>query len=804
MKHVVFKRGLLFTIFCAGLFSFAKAQTALDTAMARYGSDYLQERVYIQFDKGLYSPGETIWFKAYLMAGIENSEISKSFYIDWTDADGNLIQHTSSPIIESSARGQLDIPAGYTGKIINARAYTKWMLNFDTAFLFNKAIRIAPKKASAGTAQPVKFKSLIQFFPEGGDLIEGISSKVAFKATNEIGEPVKAKGTIVSSKGETVGKFASVHDGMGVFTLEPAAGVTYKAKWTDDANNAYETPLPAAKTFGATVAIIPSQGKANFLIKRSENVPAALKQLHIIATTYQQLVYKANVRLEETSAIGGSIPTAQLPSGILQVTLFDDSYTPVAERICFVNNNDAIFKPNVDFYSLNLGKRGKNTLEIDLPDTVAANLSVAVTDAGIAADSSNNLVSHLLLGSELKGYIHNPWYYFSSDNDTVRNNLDYVMLTNGWRRFKWGELAKGILPQIKYPADTAYAELGGKVFGATPMQMRESGDLFAIVQGKDSSTQMLTFPIAKDGSFKQPGFVFFDSLKIHYQFGKARGLESAVEVRFTSGLLTTPGKVSLNKSLFAYMLNDTTGNARAKYFADEQARLEKLLQGTTLEGVTVKSRTKSPQQVLDEKYTSGLFSGGNSTSFDVANDIAAQGQMNIFTYLQGRVAGLQITGAPSNTSLMWRGGAPDVYLDEMKVDVQQLQNIPMPDVAYVKAFTPPFFGSFGGGSNGAIAVYTRKGGDVKQAPGKGLPTKIVWGYSTMKEFYSPNYETFDERNEHSDVRSTLYWNPYVLTTQENHKIRLTFYNNDITEKYRVIVEGVTKDGKLTHIEQVYE
>lgn len=806
MQQPLVKFLLTVLLIVTGVINHANCQSALDSALARYGSDYQQERAYVQFDKGLYTAGETIWFKAYLMAGIDPSLISKNFYIDWSDADGNILAHESSPIIEASARGQFDIPASFAGKIVHVRAYTKWMLNFDTAFLYNKDIRIVPKKpATTNSSAQVKLKSTIQFFPEGGDLVETIQSKVAFKAVNDYGLPVKVKGTIINSKGESVASFSSVHDGMGTFNLEPAAGITYKAKWTDEFGNSSETALPVAKPFGATLTVVNGGSKKNFLIKRSENAPASLKQLHIVGTMYQNLVYKANVKLEETAAIGGSIPTTQLPTGILQITLFDADYTPLAERITYVNNEDAIFNPNIDFYSMDLGKRGKSTLEIDLPDTIASNLSVAVTDAGVVSDSSNNIISHLLLSSELKGYVYKPWYYFSANNDTVKERLDYVMLTNGWRRFKWGELVKGKLPDIKYPQDTGYMHLGGKVYGATPSQLREAGDLYVIAQGKDSSRQLLMIPVKNDGTFQENSFVFFDSLKVYYQFSKGRRLEMAGEVRFDNGLLSSPQKLRFDKGGLAFLMNDTLGSARARYFADEQARLQKLMEGATLAEVTVKAKTKSAEQILDEKYTSGLFSGGNSRNFDVSNDPVAQSSMNVFTYLQGRVAGLQITNATGGTpSLSWRGGTPQVYLNEMNTDVSLLQSTSMADVAYIKVFTPPFFGGFGGGSGGAIAVYTKKGGEARSEPGKGLPFKIVWGYTTIKEFYSPDYASLDQRHDLPDVRSTLYWNPYVLTTQENHKIRLSFFNNDITDKIRVIVEGVSKDGKLAHFEQVFE
>jgi hypothetical protein len=232
----------------------------------------------------------------------------------------------------------------------------------------------------------------------------------------------------------------------------------------------------------------------------------------------------------------------------------------------------------------------------------------------------------------------------------------------------------------------------------------------------------------------------------------------------------------------------------------------KMQQGTTLEEVTVHAKVKSAMQVLDEKYTSPLFGGSDAYQFDALNDPLANNSQNVLEYLRGRVAGLQIVagGTGSSSSARWRGGTPSFYLNEMPVDLTTLSSTTMANVAYVKVFRPPFVGSIGGGANGAIAVYTRKGGDTKPKEGKGMPYKVIIGYTGEKEFYSPDYATFNSRNDLQDLRTTLYWNPMVLTTTENHTIRLKFYNNDFTQSFRVIVEGITTDGRLTHVEKVVE
>jgi hypothetical protein len=125
------------------------------------------------------------------------------------------------------------------------------------------------------------------------------------------------------------------------------------------------------------------------------------------------------------------------------------------------------------------------------------------------------------------------------------------------------------------------------------------------------------------------------------------------------------------------------------------------------------------------------------------------------------------------------------------------------DVAYIKVFRPPFMGGFNGGSGG-IAIFTKKGNDSKPEPGKGLPTNKIFGYNSVKEFYSPNYAAFNQRNEQRDIRTTLYWNPSVTTASRKNNVVVSFYNNDVSQSFRVVIEGMTTDGRLAHIEQIME
>lgn len=789
------------------LFAQSISKESFTANLEQLGTSFPQEKIYIQFDKPVYSPGETIWYKAYIMSGNQSSLISANLYVDNADASGNVLSHDVLPVLQSSAKGSFDIPATYQGTSIHVKAYTKWMLNFDSAFLFEKDLRIIQVKKPVVKTLPATPKATIAFFPESGDCIAGITSKVAFKAVLDNGKPCKVKGTVLNSKGETVAELKTIHDGMGYFELDAKQNEKYTAKWKDEQGKQYETVLPAIKNTGISLEIKIEGGKRVFMVKRNEASPDNFQQVAIVATMDQHLVYMANIKLNESLAVGGAIPVSDLPSGILQVTVFDENWVAVAERITFINNDDYHFEPEVGFSALGTSKRGKNVLVINVPDTLTTNLSVAVTDAGIGIDSADNIISRLLLTGDIKGSVYKPSYYFENSSDSLQEQLDLVMLTNGWRRIKWDDLVAGKMPTIKYINDTSYLSLAGKVFGSSSMDMRQSGLLFLLLDhAKDSTRSSLQVSLNKDGSFSDPNIILFDTTRIYYQFAGNNEMVNSTEVIFNNGMLPSPAKIFFDKNSNRYFLDSAAEN-RNLFFANEQARIAKFLEGTTLQGVTVTTKTKSKEQILDEKYTSGLFTGGQSKSFDVENDIAANASPDVLTYLKGRVAGLTITGSSSpggSMSATWRGSKTSIFLNEMPVDIDQLTSVSMSDVAYVKVFNPPFFGAFGGGAGGGIAVYTKKGGAMNTGKARGMPSKLVIGYAPEKEFYSPNYGTFDSRNQNEDMRSTLYWNPMVITTAKNHTVRLPFYNNDISTSFRIIVEGVDNNGRLIHIEKVIE
>ena len=801
MKH--FLRLLPVAFSLCFVFNTVSAQ-GVDSMMGVYANQYPQQKVYVHFDKSIYRPGETIWFKAYLFAGFEPSDFSSNFFAELIDKDGNVVQRKIYPVVEASAGGNFDLPATQNGNL-SFRAYTTWMLNFDTAFLFKKEISIIPKETRSTVVNnpvPEAQSTIVKFFPEGGDLVTDIESEVAFKANDEKGKPVFIKGDIKNSKGEVVASFKAAHDGMGKFTLIPATNETYTAYYTSESGKESTAALPIAKPSGIVLHVSGSGKKEVFLIKRSEVEKESFSLLNVVAHMGQQIIYKAKVPLRETSVNSGAIPVDQLPSGILQITVFNDKWQPLAERIVLVNNDNYHFEAQLTTPMVNLDKRGKNIYELTVGDTALSNMSVAITDAGIGTKpNEDNIISSLLMTGDLKGYIYQPAYYFKNTADSTRQNLDLVMLTNGWRRYKWEDVVKGRKPFLKHPND-APLSLVAKVFGVNPSAPIRNDELLTLIlQTKDSSTQIVQVPKTGPTEFALRNFIFYDTLKVFYQFEKDKRLASNTSLLFENGLYKGPRNVKM--PAWPFTITDTFTLKRVKYFADQVSKYgDGSSKMNVLQEVFVKTKPKSRAADLDKQYASGLFSGGDAITFDFTGD-ENKGYQNIFTYLQGRVAGLQISTAGSDVSLSWRGSATTTFLNEMQVDAQTISTISVADIAYIKVFRPPFFGAMGGGAGGAIAIYTRKGGDRVADPGKGLDKGMVAGYSIRKEFYSPDYSEPGQEVE-ADFRSTLYWNPFVFTDSSKPKVKLEFYNNDISKAFRVVIEGVNEFGKLIRIEKIVQ
>jgi hypothetical protein len=795
-------KGFLFLI----LFLFcAKIQAQVyDSTLNVYEELYPHEKMHIQLDRTMYNTGETIYYKIYLLAGTEWTSLSKNVYVIWYDDNGNFLKETVAPLFQSSAKGSFDVPKDYKGAFFHIKAYTRWMLNDDSVFLYERNIPINVVSINKPKAISIP-KTKVEIFPEGGVLVNDLKMKVAFKATNGAGKPVFIKGFLVNNKNRVLDTIKVAHDGMGILKLKPVEGETYQLSWTDENAQKGTTALPTANKSGVSLSVTMDAEKAYAVVERNMVVPENFKKMRLLVHQNQHLYYSVAFNGEERLVQRASLPIDEMPTGVLQFSLFTNDWLPIAERIVLVNNRLHEFNAQVSIQIPNVNKRGKNIVELYVKDTTAANMSISITDASIVTPEQQTIYSDFLLSNDIRGRVYNPAYYFSSDADSVAAHLDLVMLTNGWRKFDWNKIKNGSLPTQLYPRETELMKITGRVYENKSARIGDDLLLNLIIRGKDSSKKMLFLPVGKDGRFEEKTAFFYDTSKIYYSLNGKSKIVSPV-ISFENGLLKQNfSKIEYGADNLIHSWSDSIARAKLATILLEQERQRKLAENLTLSEVVVKAKTKTPIQMLDEKYAKGMFAGGDGMSFDLSSDANMIAAIDILTYLQARVAGLTITTNGSQPTATWRGANTDFFLNEINTTIDQVQALQISDIAYIKALRPPFFGSVGGGSGGAIAIYTKQGGAYKGKTdnSKGMESTVLGGYSVFKEFYNPTYDKPSENFE-VDTRPTIYWNPYLLTNKKSSRIRIEFYNNDISKKLQIVLEGINANGRLARVVKYIE
>lgn len=776
----------------------------VDSLLNVLDTKYPQEKIHLQVDKMYYTPGETIWFKGYITNSTFAPALSTTMYAELLDDKGAILQRKTMPILEGGAASAFELTDTVYPAQLYIRAYTAWMLNFDSLLLSIKAISIVPKKGKDQKQVTADTYSLT-LFPEGGDLVENVLSSVAFKANDQNGKPVDVSGIITNGAGKKVESFSSIHDGMGYFSITPLPNETYKAVWKDKKGIEHTTPFPAVKKQGLVLSVTNSSKGVFYTLSRSEKVDENYTSFSVVAQIHQQLVYSAKINMKAKTSVTAPINIDSMPPGIMQITVFNASLQPVAERIVFLyGDNSFSFITDLHAVEKNIIKRGHNTLQIDVGGTLRSNLSIAVTDADLNPIGKNedNIITDLLLSSDLKGYVYNPAYYFSSDEDSVKQYLDLVMMTNGWRRFKWENVLAAKWPELTYKAEN-YLSVKGKIFGLSKNQLK-GREITGTMSAKSAARNFFTIPVNEDGLFDMNGLYFFDTTKLYYQINndKDKKLTDRATFTFDNNFVKIPSvSAATLASIYAAPKPDMAIQERSNVLAAIRHTQFEKEKSKTLEIVKVVGKQKTLKEKLDEEMTSGLFKNGDAHVFTTADDPFANSAQSVLTYLQGKVAGLQISTV-GDGSITWRGSATSLFLNESPIDIEVLQSISMTDVAMIKVFDPPFFGASGGGAGGAIAVYNKKGNEINNAKFKGLNTATLYGYSAIKEFYSPDYEKSNDPTT-PDIRTTLYWNPFILLDAKKRRAMIPFYNSDDCKRIRVVIEGINELGQLTREEKIF-
>lgn len=803
---------LFFAAFVLLFYTIHPAAQKFETALNMLAAKHQSEKIYIHYDKEYYVAGETIFFKAYLFSDGKPSGTSNNLYLQFSDSKGGVVSTKKFPVMGAVAKGSIEVPDSLSQGNYYIRALTPVMLDYDEAFIYNKNIFVfSPSAVASAVKNPVQNISL-QFFPESGHLVDGILTVVGFKAVDQWGTPVEVNGIIRTEEGTTIASFKTFHDGIGKVPFKPQAGKKYVADVeTGAGKRTYQLPEVSASGINLKVQDEKMQdgtkGK-KFQLSRSEKDKALFETLVLVAEINNHLVYENEITFEDYPSVIGHLVTDSLPSGILHFTVFNKDGAPLAERLSFIDNHEYVSNTSVIETKISTEKRAENNIELSFADAIQRSCSVSITDAsGSSFNDNDNIWSRLLLTSDLKGYVFNPSWYFTNQNDTTRQAMDNLLLTHGWSRFTWIKILTNQLPENKY-SDQPFISISGKVTDEKNKEVQAGGRLNFYLEAEDSTTQNYETPVDATGKFRIDSLLFYGKAKFFYAYTDSKDKARPALVQLDENFLQKITDVSPRTKPENVITKNSDGipakdevNSRYGYV---KSRIDEIKE---LERVTVHAvANKKPIDAVNEKYTTGVFRSPGKVNLDNINQPANDKSMNAVDYIKNRIQQIEIQGGiivnRKNMSLIsgqkWAVG---VFIDEAPATVLELRLLRADELALVKFYEAGFVGVGSNFPGGALAVYTKDRSNEDLKPDK-LSFVEYNGYSISKQFYTPDYTNKDAKQPLSDNRTTLYWNPDVYTDAETKSMKLNFFNNDFSKKFKVVLEGFDAAGKLLHIERI--
>jgi hypothetical protein len=739
----------------------------------------LSEKIFAHTDKSFYLAGEILWFKLYYVDACQNKplNLSKVAYVDILDKNQKSVLQGKIALNEGTGNGSLYLPVSLNSGVYRLRAYTNWMKNFSPDFYFEKSITIVNSLKSPDV-QPTQSRNYdIQFFPEGGNLVQGIESKIAFRITDQAGKGIECRGTVIDANNDTVAKFQPLKSGIGNFTFAPVVGNTYKAI-IKLADTIIIKELP----------VIYEQGYAMNVSNTTES------QLHVTVHTniksadavYLFVHTRQIMKVMEKSYLingvtGFTIDKNKFGEGISQITIFDNEKKPVCERLFFIqpsqklilqlsaNQQQFTSRKKVDI-SISSGDESGKSLPADM------SVSVYKTDS-LQTIESDNISNYFWLTSDLKGNIESPDYYFSGKSGEIDEATDNLMLTHGWRRFTWQNVLQPAKAVFDFIPEWKGHIIRGKVTDIKTGLPAANITTYLSVPG--NRIQLYASESDTGGNIRFYTKDFYGPNEIDLQSDSRTDTTYKLEItspfsdRFSSKHLSSfdlPDNMKdplLNYSIGVQIQNSFTGEKLKQFSApavDSNAFFGPPDKQYNLDDYT---RFSTMEEVLRE-YVYEVLVRRQKENFrlimaDAANKIFMDDPFTLFN------------------------GVP--VFDPNKIMRYDPLKVKKVEVVKRKYFYGPLI------LNG-IANFITYHPDPTMLSDAHSIIMDYEGLQYQREFYSPVYETQEQFiSRLPDFRNVLYWSPEVRTNASG-KAEINFYTSDRKGKYIMVLQGLNADGKV--------
>jgi len=814
-----------------------------------------QEKVYLHFDNTSYYQGDHIWFKCYVVTAEQHqlSRLSKTLYVELLNPGGEIVDKRTLRIENGQCHSSFtlnQIPF-YSG-FYEVRAYTKYMLNFGEDVIFSRLLPVFNKPKTEGNFEekemlrygrrgvgnyayqmkrerPERGKAVnLRFFPEGGDLVLGVTSRVAFEVTDEGGNPIEVTGVVMDADRQELCQIATLHEGRGVFSYTPAAGKRKAVAVVEYAGKKYQFDLPESLPQGVVMETdnLSNPDSIAITLRKNGDTPS---QLLGVAVLYGGKIQNYCIVDVVEDEIGFAMDKTQLPSGVSRIVLFNDRGEILCDRLVFTCKKEWLEikaqtdKPSYKPYEL-------VNMEIAVTDwkanPVQATFSLSVRDGANEVESKHSVLTDLLLMSEIKGYVRNPSYYFEEDDDS---SLDVLLMVQGWRRYSWKQMT-GIEPfELKYRPEQGI-ETHGNVVTFLRQKPRSNVDVSLMLHQKNEEEDLSGCYLESFVTDDQGRFAFSVDVEGRWNMilsvaekGKAKDHRIILDRVFSP----EPRKYRFADLQVSYAENsDENGNMNDETdddidddidddveedvesiwiaYKDSLAKSgmdEKVLQ---LEEVTVKAKRGVRMQDIFRNRSTSIAYYDVASEYDDVYDRGEYVGNNIHELLKNMnphfTAKVDEIRYKNKHAVFVVNYEPVIYMDTLSmfayqhINIQAIKSIYINETmsAMCKYLTHPhekcikFLNEF----SCVVFIETYPEGQVSVEGSKGVRKTWLTGYSAASEFYSPDYSSLPLE---SDCRRTLYWNPSV-TPDENGNANIKFYNNSSSKSFKISAETITQSG----------
>ncbi len=526
-KHPINPMKRLYLFFASLIFSItvlAQAPVQLPTTLegwadrlSRFGQAIPQEKVFVHMDNTCYFLGDTIWYKAFTRRTDKDipSNVSRVLYVELFNQEGYLMERQLVEMINGEGHGSFALADTLYGGFYELRAYTRWQLNWGVIekehtsyaeeWFFSKALakefyrdyeklysRVFPvydKPKTPGeffhdmTSRPLRryFKSsatepqlTLTLYPEGGHFVAGVPCRVAFEAVDETGKWLEGKLslqtgnqplTVKDERDEEVTEVAAGLRGRGSFTFTPQTRQRYTALFTNADGQTVKTDIKSVEDDGVALQV---RRDGNDFVFNISPQGAAAKPLGITVQHEGKVVLFKE--LENGRWTMDKVSVSDLPAGVNQLTVFDADGRIWADRLFFVVTPQ-LMQPSLTISGIKEDYQPYEQVDLQVTAPYLAgkagggSLSLAVRDASTSdyIYDSGNILTEMLLSSEIRGFVPQPQYFFEADDEEHRTALDLLMMTQGWRRFDWKAMATPGAFELTQPAESQTRILRGQV-----------------------------------------------------------------------------------------------------------------------------------------------------------------------------------------------------------------------------------------------------------------------------------------------------------------------------------------------------